>query len=251
MRRCFRICRSGASSTRGSSRRRAVPGRRAGDAAEDHRRRCARRPNRAPADRDRSRQVPALGARHPSTVLFVGRFVEKKGLLDAIEAFARARQRVGARALSSSATVPRRPPRERWSRGSACRTPSSSSACGRTRGHHALRAAPPSSIRARPRTDGDSEGGAPTILLEAQAIGTPIVTTRHADIPNVVPEGPGVYLCDEHDVDASETRSCRRWSRARPSCGVRDVRTMMSGERSPPRARYQRVIRARAHAAVV
>ena len=31
--------------------------------------------------------------------------------------------------------------------------------------------------------DGDSEGGAPTILLEAQAIGTPIVTTRHADIP--------------------------------------------------------------------
>ena len=50
--------------------------------------------------------------------------------------------------------------------------------------------------------DGDSEGGAPTILLEAQAIGTPIVTTRHADIPHVVPAGPGVWLCDEHDVDA-------------------------------------------------
>ncbi len=51
-------------------------------------------------------------------------------------------------------------------------------------------------------TDGDSEGGAPTILLEAQAIGTPVVTTRHADIPHVVPEGAGVYLCAEHDVDA-------------------------------------------------
>ena len=50
--------------------------------------------------------------------------------------------------------------------------------------------------------DGDSEGGAPTILLEAQAIGTPIVATRHADIPNVVPEGPGVRLCAEHDVIA-------------------------------------------------
>src|SRR5262249_39932754 len=49
-------------------------------------------------------------------------------------------------------------------------------------------------------TDDDSEGGAPTILLEAQAIGTPIVTTRHADIPNVVPAGPSVWLCDEHDV---------------------------------------------------
>ena len=49
---------------------------------------------------------------------------------------------------------------------------------------------------------GDAEGGAPTILLEAQAIGTPVVTTRHADIPHVVPEGTGVYLCAEHDVDA-------------------------------------------------
>jgi colanic acid/amylovoran biosynthesis glycosyltransferase len=48
--------------------------------------------------------------------------------------------------------------------------------------------------------DGDSEGGAPTVLLEAQAVGTPIVTTRHADIPHVVPEGPGVWLCDERDV---------------------------------------------------
>ena len=50
--------------------------------------------------------------------------------------------------------------------------------------------------------DGDSEGGAPTTPLEAQAIGTPIVTTRHADIPHVVPPGPGVWLCDEHDVAA-------------------------------------------------
>src|SRR5471030_1304803 len=41
-----------------------------------------------------------------------------------------------------------------------------------------------------------------TILLESQAISTTIVTTRHADIPHVVPEGPGVYLCAEHDVDA-------------------------------------------------
>jgi glycosyltransferase involved in cell wall biosynthesis len=33
-------------------------------------------------------------------------------------------------------------------------------------------------------------------------MGTPIVTTRHADIPHVVPEGAGVFLCDEHDVAA-------------------------------------------------
>jgi len=65
--------------------------------------------------------------------------------------------------------------------------------------------------------DGDSEGGAPTILLEAQAIGTPIVTTRHADIPHVVPEGPGVWLCAEHDVDALATALCAALRQRTPS----------------------------------
>jgi colanic acid/amylovoran biosynthesis glycosyltransferase len=66
-------------------------------------------------------------------------------------------------------------------------------------------------------TDGDSEGGAPTILLEAQAIGTPIVTTRHADIPHVVPEGPGVWLCAEHDVDALAAALCAALQKPAPS----------------------------------
>lgn len=34
--------------------------------------------------------------------------------------------------------------------------------------------------------NGDSEGGAPTILIEAQAIGIPIVASTHADIPFVM-----------------------------------------------------------------
>src|SRR5262249_51815879 len=34
--------------------------------------------------------------------------------------------------------------------------------------------------------DGDSEGGAPTILLEAQAAGLPVLGSTHADIPFVV-----------------------------------------------------------------
>jgi colanic acid/amylovoran biosynthesis glycosyltransferase len=49
--------------------------------------------------------------------------------------------------------------------------------------------------------NGDSEGGAPTILLEAQAIGIPIITTMHADIPNIIEEGPGIYITKEKDVD--------------------------------------------------
>ena len=47
---------------------------------------------------------------------------------------------------------------------------------------------------------GDTEGGAPTVLLEAQAIGTPIVTTFHADIPNIVPNDPGIILTKEKDI---------------------------------------------------
>src|SRR3972149_10019045 len=49
---------------------------------------------------------------------------------------------------------------------------------------------------------GETEGGAPTVLLEAQAIGTPIVTTFHADIPNIVPNDPGIILTEEKNIDA-------------------------------------------------
>lgn len=47
--------------------------------------------------------------------------------------------------------------------------------------------------------DGDSEGGAPTTLLEAQACGLPILSTRHADIPQVVRENDSALLCAEGD----------------------------------------------------
>lgn len=49
--------------------------------------------------------------------------------------------------------------------------------------------------------DGDSEGGAPTTLLEAQACGVPVLSTRHADIPAVVAEGESALLASERDVD--------------------------------------------------
>lgn len=48
--------------------------------------------------------------------------------------------------------------------------------------------------------NGDSEGGAPVAIIEAQALGVPVISTHHADIPEVVVEGKGGFLVDEHDV---------------------------------------------------
>lgn len=46
-------------------------------------------------------------------------------------------------------------------------------------------------------SDGDSEGGAPTVILEAQAMGMPVVSTYHGDIPNIVVPGKSALLSDE------------------------------------------------------
>jgi colanic acid/amylovoran biosynthesis glycosyltransferase len=47
---------------------------------------------------------------------------------------------------------------------------------------------------------GDSEGGAPVALLDAQATGMPIISTRHCDIPEEVLDQKTGLLADEKDV---------------------------------------------------
>lgn len=54
--------------------------------------------------------------------------------------------------------------------------------------------------------DGDSEGGAPVCLLDAQASGLPIVATTHCDIPEVtVPDGSAL-LAPERDAESLADR---------------------------------------------
>ena len=56
--------------------------------------------------------------------------------------------------------------------------------------------------------NGDSEGGAPTTILEAQACGLPVLSTMHADIPNIVIPGGSALLAAERDVEALSSHLC-------------------------------------------
>lgn len=48
--------------------------------------------------------------------------------------------------------------------------------------------------------DGDAEGGAPVSIIEMAATGMPVISTRHCDIPHVIPEGRCGLLAAERDV---------------------------------------------------
>jgi colanic acid/amylovoran biosynthesis glycosyltransferase len=50
--------------------------------------------------------------------------------------------------------------------------------------------------------DGRGEGGAPTSILEAQAMGMPVVSTLHCDIPYVTRPGESALLAPERDGPA-------------------------------------------------
>jgi colanic acid/amylovoran biosynthesis glycosyltransferase len=79
----------------------------------------------------------------------------------------------------------------------------------------------------RTAANGDGEGGAPTSLLEAQALGLPIVATTHADIPAVV-DPDAALLAAPGDADALAAlllrllRSPDEWA-GRSQAGRRNV----------------------------
>ena len=54
----------------------------------------------------------------------------------------------------------------------------------------------------REAADGDCEGGAPIVLLDAQATGLPAISTRHCDIPEEVLDGESGLLVSEGDTEA-------------------------------------------------
>ena len=150
--------------------------------------------------RFREREDPGGG---PVTLLQCGRMVPKKGYDDALNALAEARRGDRRLRLRIIGDGPDRPAIEDLIRklnlGDAVTLlgaqPREVFLAEMDRAHLFL--AP-----SRTAPDGDSEGGAPTTLLEAQACGLPILSTRHADIPQIVRENDSALLCEEQEPRA-------------------------------------------------
>jgi colanic acid/amylovoran biosynthesis glycosyltransferase len=174
---------------------------------------------RAGAPRERIRIVPIgieLAAfqyvERPRTSPFVvvqcSRLAEKKGVDLTIRAFAAARRELGPSELLLIGDGELRGELQALAAKLGCASSvrmagevSYAEYRGLVAGVHA--AVQPS----RTAADGDTEGGAPTVILELQAMGIPVVATRHADIPFVVPR-PGDLVAEE-DVDGLAAALCR------------------------------------------
>jgi colanic acid/amylovoran biosynthesis glycosyltransferase len=149
-------------------------------------------------DTDRFSPSP-LAARTPGLVLAVGRFVEKKGFGDLVEAFGGVAARVGHARLVILGDGPLRAALA--ARATAAGLPVTmpgavSSDAVREWLHQAEVVAIPSVTA----PNGDTEG-LPTILTEAMACGVPVVGTRHAGIPEAVVEGVTGALVGERSPE--------------------------------------------------
>lgn len=149
----------------------------------------------------------AWDRRGPIRILMAGRFVEKKGFIYAIQAFADIRSKgtnvelriIGDGPLRSTLVE------EATKLGISAHVHFLGSVDYTTY----LLEAEQAHIFLSPSVtaqNGDTEGGAPTTILEMQAAGLPIVSTYHADIPHIVRDGESALLVPERDVEQLATQ---------------------------------------------
>jgi glycosyltransferase involved in cell wall biosynthesis len=135
-----------------------------------------------------------------NTVLFVGRLVEKKGVDTLIDAMAILRQTMPALELSVIGDGPARGDLER--RGKAAGIKAQFHGWQEEKKvRAAMRRSLLLAVPSRTAGGGDSEG-LPTVIMEAMAVGVPVVATRHAGTPEIVSDQVTGLLAPEADPKA-------------------------------------------------
>lgn len=141
-------------------------------------------------------RAPRAGG--PATVLMVGREVEKKGFDDGLRACAAARDRgADLRVVVLGTGDAGLPSLQQLARELALDVAWPDPA---TRVAAAMAEADILLVPSRTAKNGDQEG-TPTVICEGSAAGLPVVSTRHAGIPEQVAHGETGLLADERDVE--------------------------------------------------
>jgi colanic acid/amylovoran biosynthesis glycosyltransferase len=134
-------------------------------------------------------------------ILFVGRLVPKKAPLDALEAVRLANAEEGSFHLDMVGDGPLREEAERYVRERRLETVTIHGRVPSTEVAHYMREADVFLLPSKTAPNGDQEG-TPTVLIEAQAVGLPCVTTRHAGIPEMIPEENHDLISAPGDVES-------------------------------------------------
>lgn len=134
--------------------------------------------------------------------LFVGRLVPKKAPLDAVKAIEEANERGAGLTLDLLGDGSLREEVEQYIKGHSLQD--SVTVHGRVPNDEVgrrMKAADAFILPSKTAPNGDREG-TPTVLVEAQAIGLPCVSTRHAGIPEMIPDANQDLLVAEGDIEA-------------------------------------------------
>lgn len=141
-------------------------------------------------------------------VIMVGRFVEKKGFVDGLQACALARSRGVKLSVTIVGDGTNREGQEIKERLLAIANRPELSEAVQFAGfipveqtHALLQRHNVFLSPSKHASNGDAEGGSPVVLTEAMALGLLCIGARHCDIPEVIVDERTGYLCNESDVE--------------------------------------------------
>lgn len=145
--------------------------------------------------------IPPKKKNKKLSIVFAGRLVEKKGIMDALKVINLLKKEVKSFEFIIIGDGPLRKNAERFIKRN--RLQEVVKILGEVPYFKYLEVLSGAGIYFQPShtaKNGDSEGGAPTTIIEAQAMGVPVVSTYHADIPFVTIPKKTALLSKEHDI---------------------------------------------------